>query len=201
MTVLLSATLGMLALSAESTPSPASCTCAGAIETHGWCEAHDVGYVGSVEIESRWLYDALDAHGHDVDHGSFECDACQEAIASDGFCDEHRIGFVEGQAYFSMLTYQLTRGELRRESEIECSVCRSHSQTLGWCDACGVGHVGPIAIATRDDFDQGAEAIRILHVANEAAKRCERCAVAIVTDTWCPVCKITYKDGVEVDPD
>ena len=99
MMVLLSASLGMLPLSAGSTPDPATCTCARAIEIHGWCEAH------------------------------------------------------------------------------------------------GVGMVGPIRIADTTEFEHVAEAIRRLQAANEIAKRCEHCAVASVTDTTCPVCRIAYEDG------
>ena len=31
--------------------------------------------------------------------------------------------------------------------------------------------------------------------ANDAAVRCEMCAIAIMYDSECPYCKITYKDG------
>ena len=32
----------------------------------------------------------------------------------------------------------------------------------------------------------------------EIARRCEICAVALLTDAKCPTCKKTYKDGKEI---
>ena len=179
-------------------PGAAECTCDAAMETGGWCHAHEVGYVGSVPVKSKWLFDALDAHGHDVDLSTFQCSSCQEAIESDGFCELHRVGFVAGQAYFSKLTHHLARGEHREVSEIACPVCRKNAEAHGWCDEHQVGMIGPVEIKDRQEFEELLKAIHILHIANEASERCEHCAVAIITDTRCPFCKISYKDGKEV---
>lgn len=171
------------------------CVCATSRDTNGWCPVHEVGYVGGVKITSRWLYEAADAHGHEVDVSTFVCMACRSAIASNGFCETHRIGFVNKLAYFSRLTYQLGKGEVRHASSITCSTCRKNSESYGWCPRSAVGMVGQVAIPNRKDFDQAVKALQVLIVANEAAHRCEHCAVAIITDTQCPVCKIGYKDG------
>jgi len=171
------------------------CTCATSRESNGWCPVHEFGYVGGVKVTSRWLYEAADAHGHEVDVSTFVCTACRSAIASNGFCETHRIGFVNKLAYFSRLTYQLGKGEVRHASSITCPTCRRNSETYGWCAKSGVGMVGQVAIRKREDFDQAVKALRVFIVANEAAPRCEYCAVAIITDTECPVCKIGYMDG------
>jgi len=171
------------------------CACATSRENNGWCPVHEFGYVGGVKVTSRWLYEAADAHGHDVDISTFNCPTCRSAIATNGFCETHRIGFIEKRAYFSRLTYELGRGDVRQASSITCPRCRKNSETYGWCAKSGVGMVGPFAIRNRQDFDRAAEALRIFLVANDAARKCNYCAVAIITDTQCPVCRISYKDG------
>ena len=187
--------LAALVLLGAASTAPSGCTCAVAVETGGWCDVHELGYVGPVEIRSKLLYHALDAHGHQVDRGSFQCDSCQAGVASDGYCDRHGIGFVEGQAYFSHLAYHLAKGQRVSKSEITCPACRRNAEDHGWCEAHGVGMVGPIRIGDTTEFEHVAEAIRRLQAANEIAKRCEHCAVASVTDTTCPVCRIAYEDG------
>lgn len=185
--------LALLLLAAQAVP--AVCTCATSRTTNGWCAVHAFGYVAGVKITSEWLYETLDAHGHDVDLSTFICPSCKSAIAASGFCDEHRVGFVGGRAYFSRLTYELARGTVLHPSEISCATCRKNSETHGWCDRDRVGMVGPYAIADRAAYDRAVHQVGILEVANAAAERCRYCAAAIVTDTQCPVCRIRYKDG------
>src|SRR5262245_1804015 len=144
-------------------------------------------------ISSSRLHEEVDAHGHDVDTRTFACPACRRAIATDGYCAEHRIGFVKGKAYFSSLTWHLGRGTVRKPAEIACAVCRKNAETSGWCDRDRVGMVGPFEIRDRAEFDLTVHEMAILKIADGAAKRCEHCAVAIITDTECPICRIKYK--------
>ena len=190
---------GVLLLGGPIASAPRDrCVCASAVETNGWCAVHGVGYVGGVRVASPWLYEAVDAHGHQVDPASFVCPSCRSAVAADGFCEAHRIGFVGGDAYFSKLTYLLARAVPRSPDDTRCPDCRAHATTQGWCTRCNVGMVGPFAFTDRREFDSAVEALRILKIANEAAARCDRCAVAILTDSPCPRCKITYRGGVAV---
>ena len=203
---MLAVCLGMLVLlvmagfAAEGAAPTPSCTCATARAENGWCEAHELGFVASVEIHSRLLYDTMDAHGHVLDLTTFKCDTCKAAIATSGFCPQHRIGFVKGLAYFSRLTYELARGERRDIAAISCPTCRKNAVSLGWCDKCRIGSVGPVAIHDRQAFDAVAKAVAILREANRVSESCQVCAMAIVTDTTCPWHKITYKDGKPVPP-
>lgn len=178
------------------TLAPAAvCTCATAAVSNGWCEAHAVGQVGGIRIPSQLLYETLDAHGHDVDLSTFECPSCRAAIAASGFCAEHRIGFVKEQAYFSRLTYELARAEVRDPARLACPFCRKNSETWGWCDTHGVGMMGRFAAADRTGYEAAAAAAAILRLAIAELPRCELCAMAMVTDSQCPRCRITYKDG------
>jgi len=175
------------------------CTCATVRAVNGWCDVHQFGWVGGVKVTSRWLYDAADAHGHQVDPTTFPCPDCQRAIAIDGFCPAHRIGFVNKLAYFSRLTYELARGEVRRTPSIPCAACRKNAEAFGWCARDKVGMVGEVAFKSRADYDEAVKALQVFIIANDAARRCERCAVAILTDTTCPVCRIAYKNGRAVE--
>jgi hypothetical protein len=174
---------------------PAPCTCLAAAETNGWCEAHSIGWIGNVEVPYRILWETLDAHGHVLDLGAFECETCRAAIASSGFCERDRIGFVDGLAYFSRVTYELARAARTDVASLACPVCRKNAEGRGWCDACKRGMVGGLAIADARAYAEAAKVLAILEEAIAVAERCEHCAVAMITDTECPVCRIRYRDG------
>ena len=169
--------------------------CAEARTTNGWCDACGVGYVGDVPIRSKYLWEILDAHGHELNLANLGCTQCDAALEVDGYCPKSRIGFVDRKAYFSRLTWLLARSERHEIEEIQCPVCRENFAGAGWCEQCGIGRVGRYALDDRGDFDNLVHDLEILDLANAAAERCEHCAVAIVTDTECPFCRIRYEDG------
>jgi hypothetical protein len=173
----------------------ADCTCAQAKKHGGWCDACGVGYVGSVEISSRLLYEELDAHGHPMNPATVKCEACREAIAENGSCDRHKRGFVNGEAYLTPLAYHLARGTHVEPSTLDCPVCLKNSETHGWCDNCRRGMVGHVAIDVREDYDKVAVEYEVLIEANRKAATCETCAVAMVLDGICPHCGLVYEDG------
>lgn len=192
-TAILVAALGFSILTYAAAPA---CTCATARLTDGWCDLHRVGYVAMVRIPSRLVYDALDAHGHLLDLNTFTCPTCREAIDLDGFCEEHRTGFVDGQVYFSRLTYEMARGLRVDPARIECPVCRRNADSLGWCAKDGRGMIGNVAIRDRAAYDRAAAAVAVVRAAVDTLARCEGCALAMVTDTECWRCRITYRNGV-----
>ena len=165
-----------------------------------WCEQHQVAWVAGVRLTSWELFEALDAHGHEVDIDLLGCAACKQAHADDGFCEEHRIGFVDGKAYFSALTYSLARGEIKEPLAISCPVCRKNAETHGWCSTHEVGMVGNVELRNEDDYRRAAEAYRRLLRASATAERCEVCAAMMMIDGTCRVHDATYKDGKLLDP-
>jgi len=112
-----------------------TCTCALERERCGWCEACGVGYVADTRIPSRELYDALDAHGHDVDAASLECASCRLAARWDGYCETHARGFVGGRAYLSRLAYHVALGEPEAVPE-ELALLAQALQTVERCERC-----------------------------------------------------------------
>jgi hypothetical protein len=190
--------IGMLAILAAPQCLAACTSCEQARQRDGWCEACGVGYVAGVRIESRYLYEVLDAHGHQIDPASLECASCRAAYERDGFCSVCKTGYVRGEAYFSRLTYEIARGTRRVPADLTCPVCRANAKSHGWCETCGKAMIGNVAISSRQAYEHVVEAIRILQLANAEAQRCEHCAAAIVTDTECPLCRIRYKNGKAV---
>ena len=156
--------------------------------------------MAGVEVKARILFETLDAHGHEVDLSTFPCPACRRAIETEGFCDEHKVGFVAKLAYFSRLTHELARAKVVEPSTIACSACARNARTRGWCSKHRLGMAGHFAIADREAYARVDKSLGILQVANEAATRCEYCATAIVTDTFCPVHRIKYREGKAQKP-
>lgn len=192
--------LSVGAVLAQAGAVEAPCTCLSAPATNGWCEKHGIGWVAMVPIRSRMLFDSLDAHGHQVDLTTFHCPTCQKAIQTDGVCEEHSIGFVNKLAYFTRLAYELARSVYREPAEIECPDCRKNAATSGWCAKHGVGMIGGFAIRDEEGWKIAARLTDVLRIAAKKVPECERCALAIVYDSDCPIHNIYYKDGVPVPP-
>lgn len=171
------------------------CTCNEKRTLGVWCDVHDRGYVAGVEIRSAELFEALDAHGHEIDDEYLDCETCKRFKKDGGFCEDHGRGWVGGLAYMSKLTYHLASGTLRDGDAIECPVCRKNADTHGWCAKCGVGMFGPVEVSGRQTFQELDHAYHTLLEAQKTTERCELCAGAMVIDGRCPVCKISYKDG------
>lgn len=175
--------------------SGAACRCGVFRLEGGWCSACEIGYLAGVRIESELLFEVLDAHGHDIDPRAIRCGICKEAIESDSFCDKCRIGWIGKRAYMSRLTYHLTKGETRVLASIKCATCNEGAAKGGWCEKCRVGMIGNVAITDKADFDRALKEYRRLLVAVRLSSHCEMCAVALMSNGTCTMCKKTYKDG------
>jgi hypothetical protein len=169
--------------------------CAQARLLNKWCEYCMAGYVAGLPIKSRLLHEVLDAHGHDLDLTTINCPSCKQMIATNGFCETCRMGWLDKRAYFSRLTYELGQGEVKEVETIACPTCRQNSGGHGWCDRCKAGMVGNVRLTGRAGFERARHCYDIMVAANQAAGRCEQCAMAMVTDTLCFPCGILYKDG------
>jgi len=176
----------------------ADCSCELVKKENGWCKECKVGYVASIKVPSEALFEALDAHGHDIDPKRLRCDSCKKALETDGFCDRCRMGFVKKQAYLSRLTYYVARGEVRDTSKITCTTCRKNAESHGWCESCKVGRIGNFALENKADLKEAQKAFKILERAIRTLGRCETCAVATFTGGRCRLCKLTYRDGKPV---
>lgn len=191
--------LVVLLLACSSVESvPPGCTCAANKLKPGWCEVCKVGYLASIKIESKMLFETLDAHGHDIDPTRFQCETCKKAIKEGGYCDGCRMGFIRGQAYLSRLTYQLARGVPRDVVTIECATCRKNAERFGWCERCRTGMVGNVAIADKREFERTVPEVQRLLDAIKMLTTCETCGIALFSGGYCPVCKKSFVDGKAV---
>lgn len=185
----------LIALSGSPNPAATGCTCEESKSKNGWCGGCKVGYVAGVRIESRELFEAIDAHGHHVDPNSYRCETCQKALETDGYCSECKTGFVDKEAYFSKLTYYLAKGSPRSPARIACLTCRKNAEHPGWCESCKLGMVGRIEFKNRGDYEGAARARKVLVRAIRKAASCETCAIAMAVDRKCYRCMVSYEDG------
>jgi hypothetical protein len=186
--------LGGFALLVRLRTPEAEHECALASPRGAWCDACGAGTLASLRIESKVLFDALDAHGHQVDPRSIECATCSASVETGSYCEACRRGFVGGLAYLSRLAYEVARGRVLEPASLECATCRENATCIGWCQACMRGMVGRVEIADARAYALVAEAYRTAVEANEAAAKCELCAAARVTGGTCPRCRIDYAE-------
>jgi hypothetical protein len=179
--------------------SPHTASCEEARRINGWCDAENAGYVASVQIRSRFLYEVLDAHGHEIIPAKVTCETCRKALATDGYCPAHKMGFVHGEAFMSSLTYHLARARTIDPEKITCPVCRKHTHGIGWCDADNVGIAGSFAVDDRQEFAELEKAYALLLAAVEMSSKCERCAGAMITDCYCSIHRVTYDKGRPIE--
>ena len=170
-------------------------SCDEAKRINGWCTTGNVGYVASVPIRSRFLYEVLDAHGHDIIKAHVTCPKCRKAIETDGYCPDHKMGYFHGEAFMSPLTWHLARARKIDPSTISCPVCRKHMSGIGWCEKDRLGIAGYFAVADQQEFEELEAAYRILLLANDMSTRCERCAGAMIADGYCSIHRVTYDGG------
>jgi len=127
--------------------SEVGCRCEEARQENGWCEACGTGYLASIPIPSRFVYEALDAHGHDIELTSIECVTCLDAIRTDGFCDVCGRGYIEGQAYLSRLAFHVAKGDYEAV-EPDFRVLRAALVESERCELCAAAMVVDGACAT-----------------------------------------------------
>jgi len=174
---------------------PAPDPCELAKRTNGWCEAANAGYVAGVEVRSRFLFEVLDTDGHAIVPADVTCGTCREALRNDCYCPIHRMGYVRGEAFMSPLTYHLARARAVSPATLPCPTCRKHARGIGWCDKDRVGIAGGFAFDDRDEFEAFRKEYALLLEAVRMSATCETCAGAMITNGYCRVHRLTYRDG------
>ena len=165
------------------------CKCGTAKVENEWCSDCGVGYFAGVKLKSQDVLEAL--KGRTVEGGEIKCGACKTAYASDGVCTHCSVVFADKKVYHSSVAHRLAKGKAKDVEGIACPSCSRNAAGSGWCDTCKVGMVGNLAFKDKKEFEQAAEARKTLLAA--AGSKCEKCAVARVTDGKCDACKVEYK--------
>lgn len=154
------------------------------------------GKIFSVELTSRKLYDAL--AGKDIDTDKIKCPGCKLAAEKSGKCDHCKIGAAQGKLFHSMVAYALAKGTPVHADTVahsHCIGCKTAYKDNGFCKDCAVGFVSGRAFKGKESYDAALAANKTLVKAVEASKKCEACAVAMVTDGSCPHCNVSFKEG------
>jgi ribosomal protein L32 len=154
------------------------------------------GQTYGVKLTSQKLFDSLE--GKTIDKAKIECPGCKEAAAKGGSCEHCKAYFHDGKAYQSKIAVALAKGEpVSAEKAATCPSCKTAHQQNTQCTACGVGFVAG-RMYKGEDYKTALAAHEVLAKAVETSKKCEACAVAMVTDGECAHCKVGFKDGETV---
>lgn len=166
---------------------------------NGWCSSCDVGWVHRVSVKSKKLFQALE--GQEVaDVEKLECDGCRKAVKENGACESCKASFNEGRRYRSPVALTLSKGRMVCDSELGCDGCRSAQTSSGskYCAPCHIGFVGGMLFEGEKMFKKARAAMMTLKKASSTARKCESCAVAMVTDHKCKRCRLEFKNGRKI---
>ncbi len=188
-------------------PGSSQCSCPSARGGNGWCQPCGIGYLASLPVRSKDIFDIVHPHGHHANQATLTCVACRKAVLDDGFCERSGIGFVDNEAYFSKLAYYVAKGRPIDVDEIDCAVCtklvghyrhpkpENQAETPGWCESCMAGYFGNFVYCDREEFEAASAEFQLLLRAVETTKRCQSCATAMLCEGRCPECNISYHLG------
>ena len=161
----------------------------------GFCAHCGKGKIFDVELSSQKLYDAT--AGKEVQVDKMKCGGCIKAAASNGSCCGK--SFANGKAYHSPVGHRLAMGKPYTEAKAgHCPGCREAFASHGFCTGCEVGFVAHRLFKGKESHDAALAAHQTLVKAAEVSKKCEACAVAMVTDGKCDHCNVSFKDGKPV---
>jgi hypothetical protein len=161
----------------------------------GFCAHCGKGKVFGVDLTSQKLYDAT--AGKEVQIDEMKCAGCKKAAATNGSCCGK--SFAHGKAYHSPVGYTLAKGKPYTEAKAgHCPGCRDAFASHGFCTGCNVGFVAHRLYKDKESHDAALAAHQTLVKAAEISKKCEACAVAMVTNGKCDHCNVSFKDGKPV---
>lgn len=154
----------------------------------------DKGIIYGVELASEKFYKTV--AGKEVDAESFKCDGCKTAHKENGTCPHCKIGMANGQMYRSAFSHTLAKGTPTDVEKIsQCDSCTTAHKDNGYCTACDAGFVAGRKFKGKESYDAALAAYKTISSAATLAKKCEACAIAMVTDGTCDSCKVSYKGG------
>ena len=186
---------GVIAMAGAGTPAMAG-GCKGcdlvAKKGEGFCCGK--GQIHGVELTSRNLYDAL--AGQKLEADKIKCAGCKYAAKNNGVCSHCRVGVAGDKLYHSLLSHKLAKGQpITARMASLCGGCKTAYKDHGRCTGCSVGFVSHRMFKDQADYDAALAARKTILAAAAMSKKCETCAVAMVTDGKCTKCKLSFKDG------
>ena len=160
----------------------------------GFCNACEKGKAFGVDLTSKGLYDAL--AGSAINKDKLKCPGCKEAAKTNGTCAHCKVTAANGKFYHSPVASVLARGtRVSAEKAASCSGCKTAHSEDGFCTGCSAGFVGGRMFKGEENYKAAIAAYNTLTKAASAVKKCEACAIAMVTDGTCEKCKVSFKAG------
>ena len=160
----------------------------------GYCNSCNLGKMFDVKLTSKKLYEAL--VGKSVEPDKLRCPSCKLASKTDGRCSPCRVGMAQGKAYDSPVAHKLAKGlPYTKDQAAHCGRCRDALASNGYCTGCQAGFVAHRVFKDKDSYDAALAAHKTLAKAAKLGRKCETCAVAMVTDGTCKQCQISFKEG------
>lgn len=164
----------------------------------GFCYGCEKGKAFGVDLASKGLYDAL--VGQPINRERLKCPGCKDAAKTEGRCSHCKVTAANGKFYHSPVASVLAKGTpVSAEKAAACSGCKTAHGEDGFCKECGAGFVGERMFKGEENYKAALVAHKTLTKAASTAKKCEACAVAMVTDGTCEHCKVSFKDGKATD--
>ena len=151
-----------------------------------------------VDLTSKKLHAALVGHKFDLE--KIHCPGCKTAAKTGGSCEHCKVHAADGKFYHSSVAHALAKGKLRSASvsEMKCTSCKTAHAENGWCSGCSAGFIANRLFESKTAHTIALAAYNVLKEAVVVASKCERCAIAMVTDGTCDACKVKFKDGKAV---
>lgn len=180
------------------------CCKAAVKDGQGWCDKCKHGEVLGFHLASKKVYDSL-AGTPIKDSGMEKSACCAKAIKDSGACAGCKVSFANGKMYHSNYAHDIALGTPITDAKVaealgKCEGCKSASKSPqgAWCEACKGGVVAGRWYTSKDSFTAAQNAAKVVNNAITAAKQCEECGAAMVTDGTCTHCKLTFKNGEKV---
>ena len=180
----------------DSADDPNVCRCAVVRATDGWCAKCGVGYYASQRIALQKIFEVLDITGHEVFADRTACPTCRSIILHGGFCDACNMGFIHGRGFFTRLCYHMARGRPVPPAATQSACCPSDG---AWCMKCRTGRIGNRVFLDQSEFEAARKYYAVFTSALREASRCETCAIAMIANSRCHLCRLEYKDGARVE--
>lgn len=152
------------------------------------------GKIYGVKLSSKKLYAAL--AGHKIDDEAIKCAGCKAAAKSNGRCEHCGVGAADGKLFHSKPSHALAKGTVVSAAKAaHCDACLLAFKINGYCSGCDSGFVAGRMFKGKEEYKAALAAHKTLVDASAASKKCEACAVAMVTDGKCEQCNVSFKDG------
>lgn len=164
----------------------------------GWCDVCNVGYFALIKLKNKKVYAKVT--GREVDKEGLDCEECETAAAKNGECKQCEVFYASYNKYESPFSHTIALGEKIDLSSLTCEICKEKTtlRGRGWCSRCKRGFVASHSFDDLKKYRSAMKARTVINLADKKARKCQTCALAMVVNSTCASCEITYENGKPV---